>query len=183
MLFSPKKYPPPPPNNKKNLILFSKILPLNVGDRSELAPFTLFKIYDVKPWCHLLAENKVKVVTKISAQRSSKQGGEGGRGGRGNPPSRGAQVGFEQINQSRRREDVLSASKYSPPVTCCAIPFLPYYWTQAQQRDPALSPIEDVSPSLEMEAEQDSMNRLQVGSMIHQKSTSFNSMTSETKGA
>ena len=153
-----------------------------MGDRSELAPFTLFKIYDVKPWCHLLAENKGKVVTQISAQRSSKQG-EGGRGGRGNPPSRGAQVGFEQINQSRSRQDVLSAPKYSPAVTCCAIPFLPYYWTQAQQRDPALSPIEDVSPSLEMEAEQDSMNRLQVGSMIHQKSTSFNSMTSETKGA
>ena len=103
------------------------------------------------------------MVTQISAQRSSK--GEGGRGGRGNPPSRGAQVGFEQINQGRRRggEDILS-----PALTCCAIPFPPY-WTQAQQRDPALSPIEDVSPSLEMEAEQDSMNRLQVGSMIHQK--------------
>ena len=57
-----------------------------------------------------------KVVTEISAQRSSKQGGEGGRGGRGNPPSRGAQVGFEQINQSRSREDVLSAPKYSPAV-------------------------------------------------------------------
>ena len=103
------------------------------------------------------------MVTQISAQRSSK--GEGGRGGRGNPPSRGAQVGFEQINQGRRRggEDILS-----PALTCCAIPFPPY-WLQAQQRDPALSPIEDVSPSLEMEAEQDSMNRLQVGSMIHQK--------------
>ena len=113
-----------------------------------------------------MVENKGggEVVTQISAQRSSK--GEGGRGGRGNPPSRGAQVGFEQINQSRR-EDIFSP-KYFPDVTCSAIPFLPY-WTQAQQRDPALSPIEDVSPSLEMEAEQDSMNRLQVGSMIHQK--------------
>ena len=76
--------------------------------------------------------------------------------GRGNPPSRGAQVGFELINQSRR--------KYPS----CNL-FLPYLWVQAQQRDPALSPIEDVSPSLEMEAEQDSMNRLQVGSMIHQR--------------
>ena len=114
--FQPQEISPLPPNNKKTTIFFSKILPLNVGDRSELAPFTLFKIYDVKPWCHLLAENKGKVVTQISAQRSSKQGGEGGRGGRGNPPSRGAQVGFEQINQSRSREDVLSAPKYSPAV-------------------------------------------------------------------
>ena len=101
------------------------------------------------------------MVIEISAQRSSKQG-EGGRGGRGNPPSRGAQVGFEQINQSRGR-------RYSP-----AVPFRSYpNLEQAQQRDPALSPIEDVSPSLEMEAEQESMNRLQVGSMIHQKSTIF----------
>ena len=109
------------------------------------------------------------MVTQISAQRSSK--GEGGRGGRGNPPSRGAQVGFEQINQSRQRGEDISSPEYSPPIrTCCgAIPFLPYWTVQAQQRDPALSPIEDVSPSLEMEAEQDSMNRLQVGSMIHQK--------------
>ena len=107
------------------------------------------------------------MVTQISAQRSSK--GEGGRGGRGNPPSRGAQVGLEQINQARRGEDILSALKYSPALTCCAVPFLPYWTQAAQQRDPALSPIEDVSPSLEMEAEQDSMNRLQVGSMIHQK--------------
>ena len=109
------------------------------------------------------------MVTQISAQRSSK--GEGGRGGRGNPPSRGAQVGFEQINQSRQRREDISSPEYSPPIrTCCGvIPFLPYWTVQAQQRDPALSPIEDVSPSLEMEAEQDSMNRLQVGSMIHQR--------------
>ena len=110
------------------------------------------------------------VVTQISAQRSSKTG-EGGRGGRGNPPSRGAQVGFEQINQSRPRKDI-SSPKYSLRACCGAIPFLPYRPVhQAQhQRDPALSPIEDVSPSLEMEAEQESMNRLQVGqSMIHQK--------------
>ena len=104
------------------------------------------------------------MVIEISAQRSSKQG-EGGRGGRGNPPSRGAQVGFEQINQ-RRREDI---PKYSPALLFRSYPDL----EQAQQRDPALSPIEDVSPSLEMEAEQESMNRLQVGSMIHQKSTIF----------
>ena len=35
---------------------------------------------------------------------------------------------------------------------------------QAPARDPALSPIEDVSPSLEL-MEQESMDRLQVGSM------------------
>ena len=37
---------------------------------------------------------------------------------------------------------------------------------QAPARDPALSPIEDVSPSLEL-MEQESMDRLQVGSMSY----------------
>ena len=55
----------------------------------------------------MVQNSEGKAVTKIFAQRSSK--GEGGRLGRGNPPSRGAQVGFELINQSRRKNPLLSS--------------------------------------------------------------------------
>ena len=56
---------------------------------------------------------------------------------------------------------------------------------QARERDPALSPIEDVSPSLEMEEAGEhnvhKHNHKQVGSMIHHNQHHLHSMLSESR--
>ena len=44
----------------------------------------------------VVVQSKRQIGKIVLAQRSVGKG-EGGRGGRGNPPSRGAQVGFELI--------------------------------------------------------------------------------------